>query len=505
MVFTSADFVLFLTGAVILYYMLPKNARWLELLLASCIFYVSADVNALWFILGTTIVTYLISLYIGDQTGQKDNDSKSRKKGSGSLFVVGLLISLGVLMVTKYTGFAFEIVELFRNGAEPFSVPNILIPMGVSFYTFRTVAYLADVYQGKVSPEKNPLKLFLYVSFFPTVVQGPITRYDALAPTLYSGTGATEKQFWFGVQRILWGFFKKLVIADRAGIVVKTISSDVETYGGAYALFYIVIFMFELYADFSGGMDIALGVSELFGIPVVENFKRPFFSKSASEFWKRWHATMGAFFRDYIYIPLGGDGRNAKHPKVIFYRNMFVVWLATGIWHGAGFQFIIWGLLNLLVLLVERILQPITKKWTFTKAKPYMVFQMVKTSVVVSFIMSLLSFSDSKTAFILWKSVFTGGNYQEFFQGGYLTLGLNVRDYVILLIGFLLMFIVGVLQEIGKKNEKGDVEYQTIRERLLKIPYVFRFLLFLGLLVFIILFGIYGVGYEASQFIYNRF
>ncbi len=494
MVFTSANFVIFLILTVVLYYVLPKKVRWLVLLLASCIFYIAEDVKALGFMAGTTVITYAVS-----QCFTSKNDDRKGQKGKGVLFVIALLLDLGVLLLTKYTGFAYEIINTFRK-SQPLTAPKILAPMGVSFYTFRTVAYLADVYRGKCSPEKNPLKFFLYISFFPTVVQGPITRYADLAPHLYSGKGADEKTFWFGVQRILWGFFKKLVIADRAGIAVQTIVGDIDTFKGGYALFYIALFMFELYADFSGGMDIALGVSELFGIPVQENFLRPFFSKSAGEFWRRWHATMGAFFRDYIYIPLGGDGRNAKTSagkNVVFYRNMIVVWLATGLWHGAGFNFIIWGVLNLAVLLLEAVTRPLTKKFQETalsKTKGFQIFRMVRTTIIVSFIMSLLSFSESKTAFALWGSIFTTANYGEVFGGGLLNLGLVVHDYVILGVGFVLLFLVALLQRTG-----------SVREKLLKLPYVLRFLLFLVLFVSILLFGIYGVGYDASQFIYNRF
>lgn len=507
MVFTSSNFVLFLIAAVVLFYILPKKVRWIELLLASCLFYIASDWRALLFMVGTTVVTYAGSLYItgnGIDHNSQEKDvvgTGQRKKGSKVFFVLILLADLGVLLVTKYTGFAVEIVNLFRKGAEPLTPPAILVPLGVSFYTFRTVAYLADCYQGKIVAEKNPLKFFLYISFFPTVIQGPITRYKDLSEPLFSGKGASEKTFWFGVQRILWGFFKKLVIADRAGIAVKAIVSDLETYRGGYALVYIFLFMFELYADFSGGMDIALGVSDIFGIPVVENFKRPFFSKSASEFWKRWHATMGAFFRDYIYIPLGGDGRSAAtkaKKNFVFYRNMIIVWLATGLWHGAGFNFIVWGLLNLAVLLLGAITRPMTKKFQedcgLAKTKGFQIFRMLRTSFVISFIMSLLSFSDAKTAFTLWGSIFTGVGYKEVFTGGLLELGLQFHDYIILLVGFIMLFVVSLLQRTG-----------SVREKLLKIPYILRFIIFLSLLVSIILFGIYGIGYDASQFIYNRF
>jgi D-alanyl-lipoteichoic acid acyltransferase DltB (MBOAT superfamily) len=276
--------------------------------------------------------------------------------------------------------------------------------MGISFYTFQTMGYLIDVYRGKVHPEKNVAKLALFVSFFPQLVQGPISRFSDLGAQLTAPHPFSGKAFTFGLQRILWGYFKKLVIADRVLVAMNTMLDAPESYKGAYVLLLVLLYSIQIYADFTGGIDITIGIAEAMGIKLAENFDRPFSSKSTKEYWRRWHITMGSWFRDYIFVPISVTrpmmrlnkaisvkfGRVAA-AKTVAYTASTVTWLLTGIWHGAGWNFIVWGLLNCLVIMVSESLEPTYDKFhkrfpRLTASAPYACFMSVRTFLLMGII-----------------------------------------------------------------------------------------------------------------------
>ena len=240
-----------------------------------------------------------------------------------------------------------------------FPFVNLLLPMGISFYTFQTMGYIIDVYRGKYGAEKNIGKLALFVSFFPQLIQGPISRFDDLSLSLYKEHNFDAKGFSFGFQRVLWGYFKKLVIADRIVIAVLEITKNPETYDGIFVLVGMVFYAIQLYADFTGGIDITIGIAQMLGIKVKENFNRPYFSKSIVEYWRRWHITMGTWFKDYIFYPLSvckpmlNISKSSRKrfgeqigKRVPVYLSTMTVWFTTGLWHGASWNFVVWGLLK---------------------------------------------------------------------------------------------------------------------------------------------------------------
>ena len=290
-----------------------------------------------------------------------------------------LFLNLGILAVLKYTNFAIANINFFLDAfhaGEPISFKNMILPMGISFYTFMAVGYLVDVYRGKYPAKKGLFSFALFISFFPQVIQGPISRFDDVSDDMWADHKFDRRAVSFGLQRILWGFFKKLVIADRILTAVNMIIHDPATYDGIYVFLGMMFYALELYADFTGGIDITIGTAELFGIHLKENFHRPYFSKNIAEYWRRWHITMGTWFTDYIFYPISVSEPMLKFNK--FARKHFgeyigkrmpvytasaVVWFATGIWHGAAWNFIVWGMMNFVVLMISQELEPCYKRF----------------------------------------------------------------------------------------------------------------------------------------------
>ncbi len=305
MLFTSYEFLLFLGIVFLLYYIIPRKLQWPFLLLASYLFYFIANPWYLLYIMATTITVYLTAGAIerkkenfkdwyNSQKKQLDREQKKlvkekEKKKEFHLLLLGLLMNLGLLAVVKYTNFAIaNINSVFRLfGGNEISFINIMVPMGISFYTFQSLGYLIDIYYGKYKAEKNPFRFALFVSFFPQLVQGPISRFHDLSKSLFEQHKAEWKTISFGLERILWGFFKKLVIADRILPAVNLIIHNTDTYKGGFVLIGMLFYALELYADFTGGIDITIGTAQTLGIHITENFKRPYFSKNIKAYWKR--------------------------------------------------------------------------------------------------------------------------------------------------------------------------------------------------------------------------
>ena len=366
MLFTSYSFIGFISVVFILYYVLPKKCQWPLLLMASYIFYFIASPSYLIFIAATTVSTYLVSrklesikteqdAYIkankGNITKDEKKTYKAKMKGKQwKWLLVCLIFNLGILAVLKYTNFVIAningILEAFHSTNE-LSFVNLILPMGISFYTFQTMGYIIDVYRGTCKAERNLFKLALFVSFFPQLVQGPISRFNDLAKSLFEEHAFDTKVVSYGLYRILWGYFKKVVIADRILVAVNEIIQNPDVYQGGFVFVGMMFYAFELYADFTGGIDITIGIAQTMGITVTENFRRPYLSKNIKEYWKRWHITMGTWFTDYIFYPISvckpmlkiskfsrakfGD---AVGKRVPVYLSSFVVWFTTGIWHG---------------------------------------------------------------------------------------------------------------------------------------------------------------------------
>lgn len=520
MQFTSLPFLLLVAVALTLYYLLPQKWQWCVLLAASYLFYIAAGVECLFFILYTTVVTYFTAVWMQKRADseasylQQMRESLSKeerkaykakeKKRRFRILIGGLVLGFGMLAVLKYTAFVLSGARLVW---QDITIPNLILPLGISFYTFQSMGYLIDVYRGKGQAEKNPLRLALFVSFFPQLLQGPISRFGDLAPQLFAGHSFEGQTFRAGLARTVFGYFKKMVVADTAMIAVRELVT--QQYSGAYVALLILLYSAVIYGDFTGGIDITIGIAEMFGIRLKENFERPFSSRSTKEYWRRWHITMGTWFTDYVFYPLSVCNPMQKLSKwsrthlgaalgkrIPVYLATIVTWFLTGLWHGAGWNYIVWGLLNCLVILVSQELQPLWNRWQ--KAAPKIsasgawgAWQAIRTFLLMGLIRSLDCYRDVPLTFRLWGTMVTTWNWGEMLSGGILRLGLDTKDWAVLAVGILVLFIVS---QLGKQ--------ESLRDRLARRPVLLCACL-TACVVAILLFGSYGIGYDAGDFIYG--
>ena len=541
MLFTSYAFIGFVILLVALYYVLPKKAKWPLLLLGSYVFYYFAGWKFLFYIAAVTVITYVAGLLISKNKARSDarfaemkaleksgegspeevgKDARKRykesqKKTRRRIMAIGITLALLILAVVKYTNFTIYningILSAF-HAPKRISFLTIALPTGISFYTFQAVGYVIDVYRDRHEAQKNFFKYALFVGFFPQLVQGPISRYGDLSKELYTPHTFKGRVLERGLQRVIWGYFKKLVIADRILPAVNTMIETPESFKGAYVFLVMMFYALELYADFTGGIDITIGIAEMLGIPVKENFERPFFSKNIAEYWRRWHITMGTWFTDYIFYPISVSGPMLKLSKwsrkhlpermgkrVPVYLASFVVWFTTGIWHGASWNFIVWGLGNFVVIMISQELEPLYakfhKKVNTDGSTVYKSFQVGRTILLMSALRLFDCYRDVPLTFKMFGTMFTTWNWNTLGNGTLLHLGINRADYIILGLGTVILFAVSMIGRSGSVRDKMEK----------KIPFAGRWVIFSVLLLIIVVFGAYGLGYDASQFIYNQF
>lgn len=516
---TSIGFLLFAAVLLLAYYLVPKKAQWCLLLLASYVFYLCAGMQYLVFILFTTVVTWLVTTYISrlykkqesyflqnELTREEKKAYKTRtRKRCKAPMLVSVIANFAVLAVCK-----FLITEPFSSAAKEgtFSFLTVGIPLGISFYMFQSVGYIVDVYRGSVKAEKNLLKLALFVSYFPQLIQGPISKFSQLAPQLYAPHPFDGKEFSFGLQRMLWGYFKKLVIADRIAAAVVALRGPEFTGIGFFLL--TIVYAVQIYADFTGGIDMVIGLSQTLGIRLTENFHRPFFSKNIAEYWRRWHISLGEWMKGYIFNPISVSAPMLKLSKsarkklgnfgkrLPVYIATFATWFVTGIWHGITLNFLLWGMMNCVVIIISEELQPLYQKFHnkfgFKDKAWYAAFEMLRMFLLMNFIRIVDLFPNVGEYFSRMGSMVTDFNFRIFTDGSLAKLPLSGLDYCILIGGIVLMFTISLIQE-----KRGSV-----REILWERP-LLRYVLIIALLIIVLLMGSYGIGYNANDFIYNQF
>ncbi len=534
--FVTYEFLLFAAVLFILYYLIPRRFQWVLLLIANFLFYFYAGTWYPIFILVTSFTVYVAGVRMGRlderladyraeiKSGRVAKPSREEQKKYKARInrrkkrwmLLCLLLNLGILAVLKYTNFALEnanaLLEAFGKSACFDAGRDIILPMGISFYTFQAVGYLLDVYWNKCEPQKNFFRFTLFVSFFPQLIQGPISRYGDLSETLYEEHKADFKQIRFGLERMLWGYFKKLVIADRISVAVMALTEDWKYYHGAYVVILMVFYAIQLYSDFTGGIDITIGIAQVLGIRVKENFIRPFFSKNIAEYWRRWHISMGTWFRDYVFYPFSISRANksltkfckkhfgmAAQRRAAVYVSTVIVWLTTGIWHGADWHFVAWGLTNGVVILISEELSPLYER--FHKKLPglgrtawYRGFQVIRTFALMCCIRLFDNYGSVKVTIRQFIHMFTRFDFSRVSKKELLSLGMSAADYMVVLAGVILMFAVSMYGRNG-----------SVREKIAAKPYWLRYAVFVAMFFAVLLLGTYGVGYDARQFIYNQF
>lgn len=527
MLLVSYEFAAFFILLLTVYYLVPGRLQWLLLLAASYWFYVSGGLLYVCYPLFTTVSTWLIARKIGRITRQakaairdqqmdreqKREYNKTVKKRQCRWMQLGLVLNFGILAVLKYTGFVLESLSgLFHLVGAEGRLPSVgwLLPLGISYYTFQSMGYLIDVYHRKYEPEENLAKFALFVSFFPQVIAGPISRFDQLRESLFAAHRFQWKQVRDGAERMLWGYFKKLVVADRLAPAVLAITSSPETYDGIYVLLGMVGYTVWMYADFAGGIDIVLGAAQMFDIRLPENFDRPFFSRSLGEFWRRWHMTLMLWLREYIFFPVSGSRFAKKISGVVrglfgkeagtkapVYVGSIVVWLTAGIWHGASWNFVAWGMANCVVMLISQELsgcyRSFHKRFEFSNHARYRYFEMIRTFLLFC-CLEMFEYYSFGNVFVMFWNMITGARIGQLFDGRLAGLGLSSADWMMVLLGVLLMFVISVLQGRG-----------SVRRQLAQQPAVMQYAAVFGLFLVVLVAGVYGQGYDASQFIYNQF
>ncbi len=509
---------------IIFYNLVPKKVRPIYLLLSSLFMFFIMSKWLIVFLLISIISVYFSAIFMDNLDARKkeklkdasDDDKKVIKNKFKSkkrfVLLLCLLINLLFLFVFKYLKFftinTNALLSLFKIDYS-FNILKLISPIGISFYTLQMLSYLFDVYSGKISADHNFIRLSLFGSFFPCIMEGPICRYSDTADKIYECNKITYYNLCYGLQRILWGLFKKIVIADRLNILVKTVFNAPSLYNGTTIFIAAVSYTIMLYMDFSGAMDVVVGTGNIFGFSIPENFKQPFFSKNISEFWTRWHISLGTWFKDYIYYPISLSKPMKKitlnlrkklgnhyGPLLSGTIALLVVWLLNGLWHGAGWTFILFGLYHFLFISIGNITrQTFNKlyvKLNIAKSKVLKILQILKTSffeVIGELIFRSKTVSD---AIFMIKKIFTsfGFNSSELSS-----LGLDIPDVVVLLLALLIVLIISIMKE---KNI-------DVREKISSKNIFIRWLIYYSLIFGIIIFGAFGPGYEPVDPMYADF
>ena len=360
MLFNSIDFLIFLPIVLVIYYIIPMKYKHIWLLISSYYFYMCWNAKYVLLIFVSTVITYLSGILIDkvEKTWPDVNDIGKYKK---LILALSFVSNLGILFYFKYINFTLDIVTRVLSKMNiSMNVPvfDVILPVGISFYTFQALSYSVDVYRGEVAPEHDFFRYALFVSFFPQLVAGPIERSKNLLTQLREPRKFDFGYAFDGILLMLWGLFLKIVLADRIAIFVDTVYGDCEHYQGIYLIVATVLFAVQIYCDFSGYSSIAMGTAKLLGIELMDNFNAPYISTSVADFWRRWHISLTSWFKDYLYIPLGGSRRGTFRK----YINKMIVFILSGLWHGAQLTFVVWGAINGLYQVIGEVLMPIRKK-----------------------------------------------------------------------------------------------------------------------------------------------
>ena len=509
---TSFYFLCFYAVLLLLYYVLPHKMQWGLLLATSVIFYIlSGNPVMIVYPLVSTAVTYLFVRMMYKKDGTSASASKRK-----TMLILSILSNIGILFALKYVNFFINTINGIASASDKFTpIGNVsfLIPLGISYYSLSLISYAADVYFETAHIQRNPLKLALYGMYFPAMVSGPIMRYRVDGEQFFEPHSFDYNKVTRGMQRMLWGFFQKLVISERMGTIVDTIYGSYEKYPGAYIWLGTVCFAFQLYTDFSGCMDIVLGMSESFGLTLPENFDRPFFSQTVAEYWRRWHISLGVWMKEYVFYPILRSKffmNQAKRFRKRFGKKagkqlntflaMFILWFTVGVWHGGDWKYVIGsGLLHWCYIVIGELLDPWFKSfWEKHGINPenkLLVFlRIIRTFFLVNIGFVFFRGASVKDA---WKMICLGvstWNPQVLFSSAIFGLGLEMKEVVVAVASLLILLIVSKLRGKG-----------SMRERIAKKPLPVRWLIWYALLFYVILLGCYGPGYSAAAFIYQGF
>ncbi len=506
MLFNTVEYILFLPVVVVLYYLLPAKARPIWLLGISYYFYMQWDAKYVLLLFFCTLATYVGGLFLERFRDRQESDEEEQQKNiikRKSCFMVCLLANLGILAFFKYSAFGVsilnQILSFFHVSMIPWNV-NILLPVGISFYTLQALGYLIDVYRGDIYAEKNFIHYALFVSFFPQLVAGPIERSKNLLVQLHRPQKFTYENLRKGLLLILYGLFLKMVIADRAAILVDKVYGNPAEYSGVYIIVATVFFSIQIYCDFYGYSTIARGSAMLMGIRLMDNFDAPYFSKSVQEFWRRWHISRSGWFRDYLYIPLGGNKKGSVRKE----GNRMIVFAVSGLWHGASLSFVLWGVLNGIYQVAEDLAERLGEKFLNTDRQEMLrktacfskrLFRTVFTFVLIAFAWLFFRSGGVKESIVILGNMRDCSNWLVLLDGSLFELGVGRHYMGVLLLSILVLFLVDYQKYRGR----------DVADLFLKQGWWFRTAAIMGMIYVILLYGIYGKIYDIQQFIYFQF
>ncbi|MGN0994158.1 MAG: MBOAT family O-acyltransferase, partial [Butyricicoccus sp.] len=493
MIFNSIDFLIFFPVVTLLYFVLPRRVRWVWLLVASYYFYMSWNPRYAVLIALSTVITWLSGLLIARAGEIADERARTRRK---KLWVAASFVSnLAILFFFKYYGFfAANVNGLFGLAGLSFRAPalDVVLPVGISFYTFQALGYTVDVYRGDIAPCRNLFRYALFVSFFPQLVAGPIERSGNLlhqleVPHEFDGERARD-----GLLLMLFGLFQKVVVADRLAIMVQAAFDGYAALPGVAVLTGLVLFAFQIYCDFGGYSNIAIGAAQVLGVDLMVNFRQPYLSRSCGEFWRRWHISLSSWLRDYLYIPLGGS-RCSKARK---HFNLMVTFLASGLWHGASWSFVVWGGLNGLYQVLGEWLAPLRERFwrPICPDRDHPVrkaIQIATTFVLIDFAWLFFRSGSFRWGLSMLRHMVTSFHPGGLFYGGWEKLGLSGANWIVLLVSLGLLIAADLLTARG-----------PVRPRLTAKPLPIRWAVYLAGIFAVLIFGVYGPGFSESQFIY---
>ena len=506
---TATYLFVFLPVILCVYQLAPQRTRWCILLLSGYVFiWTFSGKMALW-LAGTSLFTHYICLWI---SYARERQPSACKK----ILVFGILALLGVLGYVKYYNFfAANWNRIFAGSGVIAALQprTLLIPLGISFYTLRAIGYMTDVYWKKAEVILHPGKTALFLGFFPQIMEGPISSYAQTADALWAGEPIRAQNLSAGSVRIIWGLFKKLIIADRLSVLVSAVFDHYTEYHGAMVAVAAIAYTIQLYMEFSGCMDIVNGSARLFGIRLPENFRQPFFAEDAADFWRRWHITLGTWFRTYIFFPVSVSGITKKWNRFARRRfgkymaktgtlaiALFPVWLCNGLWHGPRWSYVFYGMYYFTILFLETATEPlrnrILKRLHIRKeASWYKVIRIFRTWIVV-FVGELFFRAEGlRIGMQMFRSMFEGFSFQQLQDGMWLKMGLDQADYLAISVGTAVVLIVGIIKET---RGSGECCLSNLR-----LP--IRWVLYYGLIFSVVVFGAYGIGYEPVDLIYAGF
>lgn len=538
MTYTSFMFAVFALLTILVYYLMPsKKYQWVVLLIASFIFYMYNSYRFAFYIACTTASIYFAAKYIEDYARstkelakQKKTElsrseikafKKERKKREQLILALALILNFGILFILKYYNFMvgglFELLG-FSKGETPFI--KLFLPLGISFYTFQATGYLIDVYRGLVDAERNFFKFALFVSFFPQTIQGPISEFEQLGNQLTQEHKPEWIRFKLGCQLIIWGLFKKLVIADRAIYFIQKCTNHYTQYNGLVIFLVGLTYALQLYTDFSGGIDISRGIAKILGIDMIDNFKRPYFSQSLGEYWRRWHISLGAWMKKYVFYSLAMSNtfmklsnrikKGEKKPSAVRMHlaktlpsalAIFVVFMFVGLWHGANSKYVAFGVWNGAILMLSMLFKPV-----FLRMNE--IFHVKDTSffwklfrIIRTFILVLVGYyfdiaKDFKSAVdMMSRSVFDW-NISLAMQQLPKMLP-QIQDHIILFVASIILFVCSILQERKDAESPGELTHSHSA--------VLQWIVIFIEILLVAIFGVYGTGADPADFVYMQF